>query len=114
MKRKIFLMLLIGIFLISCENKPKYPVIGKPSTETPVNKETAKSISLGLSESSKKSAFYNLVILQDEYMNKDPYNTQKQQDAYRIIANKYGISENEMRKIVVEGVQKKWPQPPIK
>lgn len=62
----------------------------------------------------RKQIFYELVALQDRYMEQDPYDTQKQQDAYRVIAKRFGISEKRVREIAVEGVRNGWPKPPLR
>jgi hypothetical protein len=68
----------------------------------------------GLTLAKKKQIFYELVALQDRYMKQDPYDTQKQQDAYRVIAKRFGISEKRVREIAVEGVRNGWPKPPLR
>ena len=56
-----------------------------------------------LPTSKKKKIFYELVVAQDRGVGDDR--------AYHIIAEKYGLSVKEARKIAVEGVVKNWPMP---
>ncbi len=65
-------------------------------------------------EAKKKQIFYELVTLQDSYMKNEPSNTQKQQDAYREIAEKFNMTESEVSKIAIEGIKKGWPVPTLK
>jgi len=72
------------------------------------------SVVAGLSLAKKKQIFYDLVALQDKYMYQDPYNTQKQHDAYREIAKRHNVSEKKVREIAIEGIKKRWPTPPTR
>jgi len=65
-------------------------------------------------EAKRKQIFYELVALQDSYLKSDPFNTQKQHDAYREIAKKFNITESEVSKIGIEGIKKVWPMPRLK
>lgn len=56
-----------------------------------------------LSVSEKKKIFYALVVAQDSGIGDD--------QAYHIIAEKYGLSMKEARNISVEGVVNNWPMP---
>ena len=86
-----------------------FEISTKKRPRTQPSKSAEKTV--GLSEWKRKDIFYDLVELQDNFLKKDPYNTQKQQDAYRIIAKRYGIAESEVRKIAIEGAKKRWPMP---
>ncbi len=66
----------------------------------------------GLSEEQKKEIYYNLVEYQDSIPFSDPDYGNRQQEAYVIIADRYGVEESEVRKIVSEGIEKDWPMPP--
>ena len=66
----------------------------------------------GLSEEQKKEIYYNLIEYQDSIPFSDPDYGNRQNEAYKIIADRYGIEVLEVRKIVTEGIEKDWPMPP--
>ncbi len=82
--------------------------------EKAVKATPTPSVVAGLSLAKKKQIFYDLVALQDKYMYQDPYNTQKQHDAYGEIAKRHNVSEKKVSEIAIEGIKKRWPTPPIK
>lgn len=57
----------------------------------------------GLSVETKKRIFFELVAAQDRGVGDN--------EAYGIIANKFGVDENTVRKIAIEGVANGWPMP---
>jgi len=67
----------------------------------------------GLSEEERMQAFYDLVELQDSIPLDDPEWEEKNEESYSIIAEKYGITEDQMHEISTEGLVKGWPMPPI-
>jgi len=67
----------------------------------------------GLTESERMQAFYDLVALQDTIPFDDPEWEEKNEETYGIIADKYEITEEQMRDIAIEGITKDWPMPPI-
>jgi len=85
------------------EELAKQMQASKSVQETPKPKPTTT-----LSESKRKEIFKALLDLQDEYLEKYPGDNNKQQEAYRTIAQRYKISEKKMREIAVEGAQKGW------
>lgn len=70
-------------------------------------------VKYGLTEQQRKQAFYELVQLQDQVSQDDPAYDQKMDDAEATIAEKYGITVEQVRAIGVEGITKGWPMPPI-
>jgi len=70
--------------------------------------------SVGMTDKLRKEIFWELIKLQDSFMKKNPYNTQSQADAYKIIADRYGVLEYVVRDIAIRGIKEKWPQPPLK
>jgi len=67
----------------------------------------------GLSEEERMQAFYDLVKLQDSISLDDPEWDKKNEESYSIIAEKYGITEDQMHEISTEGLVRGWPIPPI-
>jgi hypothetical protein len=67
----------------------------------------------GPTEEERMQAFYDLVELQDSIPLDDPEWEEKNDESYEIIADKYGITRNQMFEIGVEGVTKGWPIPPL-
>lgn len=57
----------------------------------------------GLAESKKRRIFYELVVAQDAGVGDDR--------SYEVVANRYGLSEDEVRKIGLEGSIQGWPMP---
>ena len=57
----------------------------------------------GLSTETKKRIFFELVAAQDRGVGDN--------EAYRVIANRFNIDEATVRKIAIEGVAKGWPMP---
>jgi cytoskeletal protein RodZ len=89
--------------------KEKLTEVVKQSTAKEQVQEAVKPESTNnLSESKRKEIFKALLDLQDEYLEKYPDNNEKQQEAYRTIAQKYKISEKKMSEIAVEGAKKGW------
>jgi hypothetical protein len=67
----------------------------------------------GLTEQQRKQVFYELVQLQDQVSMDDPNYDQKQEEAYLIVAKKYGITYDQAFAIGVEGLMNGWPMPPL-
>ena len=68
----------------------------------------------GLTETQRKKAYYELAVLQDSIALEDPPDRGEQMaKAYSIIAEKYGITKDEMMQITAEGMEKNWPMPPL-
>jgi len=78
----------------------------------PAPADTSAPVEEGLSEDLKKEVYFELVKYQDGISFEDLDYAQKQQGAYQVIADRYGIEESEVRKIVTEGIKKDWPMPP--
>ena len=92
-------------------NKPKEESIVETETITTTTENS--SIKYGLTEIQRKQAFYELAELQDSISDGDPQRNEKMEEAYLIIAKKYDITKDEMVQIVVEGIEKNWPFPPL-
>ena len=73
-----------------------------------------KSKTVGMTDRTRKQIFWDLVELQDSFMKNYPYDNQKQQEAYKIIAKKYGVLENVVRQIAVRGIKEGWLKPPLR
>jgi len=73
-----------------------------------------QSKTVGMTEKTRKQIFWDLVELQDSFMKKYPYDNQKQQEAYKIIAKKYDVLESVVRQLAVRGVKEGWPLPSLK
>ena len=74
--------------------------------------ELATSPTVSLDLTTRKEIYYNLVALQDRIPIDDPQYSEKNADAYRVIAEQYGISVEEVHEIAMEGIRKAWPLPP--
>jgi len=74
--------------------------------------ELATSPTVSLDLATRKEIYYNLVALQDRIPIDDPQYSEKNADAFRIIAEQYGISIEEVHEIAMEGIRKAWPLPP--
>ncbi len=61
----------------------------------------------------RKQAYYDLAELQDSIPFEDKEWTEKQEEAYTTIAEKYGIKIEDMRSKAIEGVVKDWPMPAV-
>lgn len=72
-----------------------------PGTATGL--DPGKTKVLGLSIEMKKRIFFELIAAQDSGIGDNA--------AYGIIANKFGVDENTVRKIAIEGVANGWPMP---
>ncbi len=70
-------------------------------------------VKYGLTESERMQAFYDLVALQDSIPLDDPEWDEKQEEAYVIIAEKYGITRDQVFEIGIEGITKGWPMPEL-
>jgi len=84
----ILVLILIGLFLPSGEQE---------------NEE----ISLNL----QKEIYYRLVELQDSIEFEDEKYAEKMEASYIVIAEHYNIREEEVRAIVIKGVQESWEMP---
>jgi len=73
-----------------------------------------QSKTVGMTDATRKQIFWDLVELQDLFMKKLPYDNQQQQEAYKIIAKKYGVLESVVRDLAVRGVKEGWPLPSVK
>lgn len=73
-----------------------------------------QSKTVGMTDATRKKIFWDLVELQDSFMKKYPYDNQKRQEAYKIIAKKYNVLESVVRQIAVRGVKESWPQPSLR
>jgi len=74
--------------------------------------ELAALATVSLDLATRKEIYYNLVALQHRISWDDPQYSEKMDDTYRIIAEQYGISIEEVGEIVTEGILKAWPKPP--
>lgn len=70
-----------------------------------------EQIKYGLTEAERKQAFYELVQLQDQIPFDDPDYDEKMDDADATIAEKYGITIEQVKAIGFEGVINGWPMP---
>ena len=114
MKNKRFIIFIIAIIilsfsLISCGKQ----VISTTTTQNiATTQETITTTAVsnsGLSEDQKKQAYYDLIALQDKIAAEDPPDRSEQmKEAYSIIADKYGITKDEMLEITAEGIEKNW------
>jgi len=111
------LPIIIFITYAIISNRPSYKIVKFTEEErAEVLERQRKAVSSykpgkyeNMSEDDKRIIFYRLVVLQDKYMKKYPYDNQKQQDAYEEIAKRENVSESTVRKIAVEGARKRWP-----
>ena len=112
------LVIVFALSFISCGQSPTTTVAKTTTTikaTTQKVTQTTAASNVGLSESQRKQAFYDLAELQDKISADDPPDRGEQMlEAYSIIAKEYGITKDEMMKIVVEGMEKNWPFPPVK
>jgi hypothetical protein len=60
--------------------------------------------SVGLPEETRKKIYWDLVVAQDQGYEGEA--------AYPVVAKKYGVPEETVRKIAIEGTEKMWPIPP--
>lgn len=67
----------------------------------------------GLTESERMQAFYDLVALQDSIPLDNQEWEEKNDEAYTIIAENYGITRDQMFEIGIEGITKGWPMPEL-
>lgn len=76
-----------------------------PGSATGIDPEKVKVP--GLSIEIKKKIFFNIVLLQDRLTeNRDDSNK-----AYKVVAKKFGVKENIVHKIALEGMAQGWPMP---
>lgn len=73
----------------------------------------SESVEEGLSVELKKEIYFELVKYQDDISFDDSDYAQKQQDAYKVLADRYEVEESEIRSLVVEGSKELWPVPPF-
>jgi hypothetical protein len=93
------------------ENTTAETTYSPPATTSVIKDSTVK---YGLSETQRMKAFYDLAVLQDSIALKDPPDRSEQMlEAYSTIADKYGITKDEMMEITAEGIEKNWPMPPV-
>jgi len=71
--------------------------VGSALGDTPTPSDT------DLSEETRRQIFYDLVVAQDSGV--------EDEEAYEIIAQKYDVSIEVVRKIAIEGVMQGWPMP---
>ena len=103
-------------FTMACgsQNGEQQETITEQTETVEVEKSSQEEeVKYGLTEEQRKQAYYDLVELQDSVPFEDEEWTEKQEEAYITIAEKYGITEEEMRSIAVEGTQKEWPMPEV-
>lgn len=72
-----------------------------------------QQIKYGLTEQQRKQAFYDMVVLEDKISSDDPNYDEKMDNVEATIAQKYGITIEQVRAIGIEGITKGWPMPPI-
>jgi len=126
MKVKLIVLILIAIFVfsfISCMTESEKTIASlEARREKQMSAETTYSIQTttiiyesetkyGLNEIQRMQAFYDLIVLQDSITIGDSNRSEKLEEAYLIIAKKYGITKNEMEQIGIEGIEKNWPMP---
>jgi hypothetical protein len=99
-------------FTLACESQSgeQQETVAEQAEEVETGEEEVK---YGLTEEQRKQAYYDLVELQDSVPFEDEEWAEKQEEAYGAIAEKYGITEEEMRSIAIEGVEKDWPMPEV-
>ena len=121
-KLRLFNLILIVVFIFSftaCTIPKAATEITTAETTTQIEEtETTtttidnSSVKYGLTEAQRKQAFYELCVLQDSIAIDDPPDRgEKMEEAYLIIAKKYDITEDEMKQITAEGIEKNWPMP---
>ena len=116
------LLVLVMIFSISCSYATEEPTVeetgeeklGEEAVEEAAEEKLAEEdIKDILTESERKQAFYDLVEYQDSVDFEDPEYDEKQEEAYTVIAKRYGITEDQMYEIGVEGIANNWPMPAV-
>jgi len=99
-------------FTLACESQSgeQQETVIEQAEEVETGEEEVK---YGLTEAERKQAFYDLAELQDSVPFEDEDWAEKQEEAYVTIAEKNGIREEEVRNIVIEGIEKDWPMPEV-
>ena len=70
--------------------------------------EREKSLSL----EERQEIFYHLVEYQDKVPWSAANKTEHDEEAYKVIAKRYGITEEKVEEIAIEGAMQNWPMPP--
>jgi len=115
-KYLILFLIIILVFGFGLFTSCRAEEIIEESTEEKITQpagEEIEEIKYSLTESERKQAFYDLIKLQDLVPLDDPEWSKKQVEAYVIIAEKYGITKDQMSAIAVEGAVKGWPLPDL-
>ena len=63
-------------------------------------------------EEKRKEIYFEIVKYEDSVPFDDPDWFDKVSESREVIAERYGITEDEATKIAAEGIEKKWPMPP--
>ena len=105
----IFCIIILAIVIINEKRKAIY--WNQYKQAKPFSREADQ---YGMTDELRKKIFWDLVKLQDDLMEKNPYDTQAQEDAYEKIAKKYGVLESVVRNTAIRGIKEKWPKPPLK
>jgi len=71
---------------------------------SPTSSPTQGAASEGIAEATRKQVFYDLVAEQDRGTGDE--------EAYDVVAKKYGVDVKTVRQVAVEGATKGWPMPP--
>jgi tetratricopeptide (TPR) repeat protein len=95
---------------IIAENDIRDSYLIKFYFNSPIEQQQVK---YGLTEQQRKQAFYDMVVLEDKIPIDDPNYDEKMDNVEVTIAQKYGITIEQVRAIGIEGVTKGWPMPPI-
>ena len=101
MKKWVFACLLMFL-LVACSSPEPVQQVSEPVVEEP-----SESVD-------KRQIFYDLVQFQDSVDELDPNWQKNNEESYKIIADKYGVTEAEVKNIGVKGVMNNWPMPPQK
>ena len=88
--------------------RDSYLIIFRLNSE--IKEEEVKN---NLTEQERKQIFYDTVLLEDKIPIDDPDYDEKMDNVEVTIANKYGITIQQVKDIGVEGVVKGWPMPPL-
>lgn len=87
----------------------------QPTTES-TQTTTGNTGQEGLSEALKKQIYYEVTEGQDKVTNQDPVPADYREQMNAVdtrICQKFGITQEQLDAIVVEGVQNNWPMPTV-
>ena len=94
------------------EEKQTAPIETEPTQETQP-RLTFSEVYGGLHEAERQRVYYDLEVEQQKYPPDDPRWAQNNEDSYVVISQRYNVSREAIDMITVEGVEKRWPSPPV-